>query len=158
VGGDERLYSGVRGGTVDVAVIGTIMEKEVSHVGIVQLPFLFKNYDHARTTLNGELGSKLVSDFKEKLGVEFLGWGVQGFRVIATNKPVSNINDFRGMRLRFPGIQSMVAIGASLGANVSPLPIGEVFTALETKVVDGVENPYPNLYAAKWYEMAKCCE
>ncbi|QDQ88957.1 TRAP transporter substrate-binding protein [Alcaligenaceae bacterium SJ-26] len=153
LGGDERLYNAVRGGTLDIAVIGNIMENEVDYVGIVQQPFLFTNYDHAANVLRGDIGTSLVADFRDKLGLEFLGWGVQGFRVIASNKPIQQMSDFKGLRLRFPGIENMVAIGQALGANVTPLPINEVFGALEQKVVDGVENPYPNLYAAKWHEL-----
>ncbi|MFC3339961.1 TRAP transporter substrate-binding protein [Paracandidimonas soli] len=155
LGGDERLYNSVRGGTLEIAIIGTIMEKEVDYVGIAQQPFLFTNYDHARNVLRGPIGDSLVADFKDKLGLEFLGWGVQGFRVIASSKPIKQFSDFQGLRLRFPGIENMVAIGQALGANVTPLPINEVFGALEQRVVDGVENPYPNLYTAKWYELTK---
>lgn len=155
LGGEERLYNAVRGGTVEIAVIGNIMEKEVDYVAIVQKPFLFANYDHARTVLRGPIGDKLVADFRQKLGLEFLGWGVQGFRVIASSKPIHQMSDFKGLRLRFPGIENMVEIGQSLGANITPLPINEVFGALEQGVVDGVENPYANLYAAKWYELTK---
>lgn len=155
LGGEERLYNSVRGGTIEMAVIGNIMEKEVDYVSIVQKPFLFANYRHAHDVLRGPIGDKLVADFSEKLGLHFLGWGVQGFRVIASNKPIHQMEDFQGMRLRFPGIENMVEIGQSLGANVTPLPINEVFGALEQGVVDGVENPYANLYASKWYELTK---
>lgn len=155
LGGEERLYNSVRGGTVEIAVIGNIMEKEVDYVAIIQKPFLFTGYDHARGVLHSPIGDKLVADFKEKLGLEFLGWGVQGFRVIASSKPIAQMSDFQGLRLRFPGIENMVQIGQSLGANVTPLPINEVFGALEQGVVDGVENPYANLYSAKWYELTK---
>ncbi|WP_353172373.1 TRAP transporter substrate-binding protein [Paracandidimonas soli] len=155
LGGDERLYNSVRGGTLEIAIIGNIMEKEVDYVGIVQQPFLFSNYDHARSVLRGPIGESLVADFKDKLNLEFLGWGVQGFRVIASSKPIKKMADFQGLRLRFPGIENMVAIGQALGANVTPLPINEVFGALEQRVVDGVENPYPNLYTSKWYELTK---
>lgn len=153
LGGDEKLYNSVRGGTVEMAIIGNIMENEVDYVGIIQLPFLFSNYAHAKSVFDSPIGEKLVADMREKTGTHFLAYGVQGFRVIAANRPITSMADFKGLRLRFPGIQNMIAIGQSLGANVTPLPIPEVFSALEQKVVDGVENPYPNIVASKWYEV-----
>ncbi|MGE8501284.1 MAG: TRAP transporter substrate-binding protein [Pseudomonas sp.] len=153
LGGDEKLYNSVRGGTLEMAIIGNIMENEVEHVGIIQLPFLFSDYAHAQAVFASPIGETLVSDMTEKTGLHFLAYGVQGFRVIASNRSIQSMDDFKGLRLRFPGIENMIAIGRGLGANVSPLPISEVFSALEQRVVDGVENPYPNIVASKWYEV-----
>ena len=153
LGGNEKIYNSVRSGTVNMAVLGTDMDDEVKNVGIIQLPFLFKNYEHAQNVLASDIGLELVSDMEEKIGLHFLGYGVQGFRVIASNRKIDSMDAFDGVRLRFPGMASMIAIGDSLGANVTPLPISEVFSALEQRVVDGVENPYPNILASKWYEV-----
>ncbi|MDH2435247.1 TRAP transporter substrate-binding protein [Pokkaliibacter sp. MBI-7] len=155
LGAEEKLYNSVRGGTVQMAILGTIMDKEVKNVGIIQLPFLFQDYSHAQKALNSDVGDALVSDMSANTGLHFLAYGVQGFRVVASNKPISSMDDFKGLRLRFPGMESMIAIGNALGANVTPMPISEVFSALEQKVVDGVENPYPNIVASKWYEIVK---
>lgn len=155
LGAEEKLYNSVRGGTVQMAILGTIMDKEVENVGIIQLPFLFQNYQHAQGVLESDIGDQLVSDMTDKTGLHFLAYGVQGFRVVASNKQVASMEDFKGLRLRFPGIESMLTIGQNLGANITPLPISEVFSALEQGVVDGVENPYPNILASKWYEIVK---
>ncbi|RCX07254.1 TRAP transporter substrate-binding protein [Marinomonas foliarum] len=155
LGAEEKLYNSVRGGTISMAILGTIMDKEVENVGIIQLPFLFKNYEHAQTVLNSDIGQKLVNDMDTNTGMHFLAYGVQGFRVVASNREISSMEDFKGLRLRFPGITSMLEIGNNLGANITPLPISEVFSALEQGVVDGVENPYPNIVASKWYEIVK---
>lgn len=155
LGAEEKLYNSVRGGTVQMAILGTIMDKEVENVGVIQLPFLFQNYQHAQGVLESDIGDRLVADMTDKTGLHFLAYGVQGFRVVASNKQVASMEDFKGLRLRFPGIESMLTIGQNLGANITPLPISEVFSALEQGVVDGVENPYPNILASKWYEIVK---
>jgi len=155
LGAEEKLYNSVRGGTVSMAILGTIMDKEVPNVGIIQLPFLFKNYEHAQNALNSDIGQKLVNEMDTNTGLHFLAYGVQGFRVVASNREISSMSDFQGLRLRFPGISSMIEIGKNLGANITPLPISDVFSALEQGVVDGVENPYPNIVASKWYEIVK---
>lgn len=155
LGAADKLYNSVRGGTIQMAILGTEMDKEVQNVGIIQLPFLFKNYDHARKVLNSKIGQELVDDMDAKTGLHFLAYGVQGFRVVASDRKITSMDDFKGLRLRFPGMTSMIEIGKNLGANVTPLPISEVFSALEQKVVDGVENPYPNIVASKWYEIVK---
>lgn len=155
LGAEEKLYNSVRGGTIKMAILGTIMDKEVDNVGIIQLPFLFRNYDHARKVLNSKIGEELVSGMDTKTGLHFLAYGVQGFRVIASNRKITSMEDLKGLRLRFPGISSMIEVGNNLGVNVTPLPISDVFSALEQGVVDGVENPYPNIEASKWYEIVK---
>ncbi|TCS79392.1 TRAP transporter substrate-binding protein [Tepidibacillus fermentans] len=153
--GDEAQFTnGVRNGTVEMAITGMGLQTANPKIGAVEWPFLFESYDHARKALNGEVGDEIETEFR-KLGVEPLAWTVNGFRVISANRPIKSMDDFKGFRLRMPNIPIFVNTGKALGANVQPLPLSEVFTALEQKVIDGQENPYATLKASGFYEVQK---
>ncbi|MBP1934851.1 TRAP transporter substrate-binding protein [Ammoniphilus resinae] len=153
LGGEEQMYDSVRAGTLEMAEIGVIMEPEVPKIGILTLPYLFKDFNHAKEILFGEIGADIGAQLEEKTGLKFMGYGVNGFRVFSSNKPIEKIEDFEGFKVRMPNIPQMIAVGQSLGAVVSPMPISEIFTALEQKVVDGQDNPYSTLRANTWYEV-----
>jgi TRAP-type transport system periplasmic protein len=86
-------------------------------------------------------------------GVKPLAWSANGFRMFSSNKKIESMDDFDGLRIRMPNIPNYITLGKLLGANVTPLPISEVFSALEQKVVDGQDNPIATLRASGWYEV-----
>ncbi|WPZ16945.1 TRAP transporter substrate-binding protein [Geobacillus subterraneus] len=151
--GDEASFTnGVRNGTIEMAIAGMGLQTAQPKIGVVEWPYLFKDYDHARKVLNGEVGEEIKEEFR-KLGVEPIGWTVNGFRVVSANRAIESIDDFKGFRLRMPNVPIFVETGKALGANVTPMALSEVFTALEQKVIDGQENPYLALKANGWYEV-----
>ncbi|MFX0560477.1 TRAP transporter substrate-binding protein [Tepidibacillus infernus] len=151
--GDEAQFTnGVRNGTVEMAITGMGLQTANPKIGAVEWPYLFDNYDHAKKALDGEVGDEIEAEFR-KLGVEPLAWTVNGFRVISANRSIKSMDDFKGFRLRMPNIPIFVNTGKALGTSVQPLPLSEVFTALEQKVIDGQENPYATLKASGFYEV-----
>ncbi|RAK22069.1 tripartite ATP-independent transporter DctP family solute receptor [Anoxybacillus vitaminiphilus] len=151
--GDEASFTnGVRNGTIEMAIAGMGLQTAQPKIGVVEWPYLFKDYEHARKVLNGEVGEEIKEEFR-KLGVEPIGWTVNGFRVVSANRPIKSMDDFKGFRLRMPNVPIFVETGKAMGANVTPMALSEVFTALEQKVIDGQENPYLTLKANGWYEV-----
>jgi TRAP-type C4-dicarboxylate transport system substrate-binding protein len=73
--------------------------------------------------------------------------------MFSSNQTIASLEDFKGMRIRMPNIPNYIKLGQLLGANITPMPISEVFTALEQKVVDGQDNPIATLKASAWYEV-----
>ncbi|SEN76671.1 TRAP transporter substrate-binding protein [Lihuaxuella thermophila] len=153
LGAEKEFYDGVRNGTIEMGIPGMIMQADIPKMAIPELPFLFKDFKHAKTVLQGPIGKELTSEMESKHGVRVLAWSANGFRMISGNHPITKMSDFKGFRLRMPNIPNYIALGKSWGANVTPLPISEVFTALEQKVVDGQENPIATLRASGWYEV-----
>lgn len=153
LGGEKEVYDSVRNGTVEMGVVSTIMSSEVEKMAIGDWPFLFKDIEHAKKVFTGSIGKEIASEFENKAGVHVLAWSANGFRMFSSNKPIKSIEDFKGLRLRMPNNPNFIELGKSLGANVSPLPLPEVFTALEQKVVDGQDNPIATLKANGWYEV-----
>lgn len=122
--------------------------------GFVSLPFLFKDYDHVKTVLYGPVGQQVCKDAKDSLGVEILSLGASGFRVFLSKKPIQTADDVRGLRLRVPEIPTWVEMAKALGANPTPIPAGEIYTALQTGVVDAFEAPADYMLSSRNYEVA----
>ncbi|MDQ0219482.1 TRAP transporter substrate-binding protein [Peribacillus cavernae] len=153
IGGEEFMYDGTRNGTIEMAVLSQIMEPDVPKVGLFSLPFLFKDYAHAKGVLDSPIGGDIKTEFEAKTGLKHLGYGINGFRVVSSNRLVKKMEDFKGLKLRMPNVPQMIATGQALGTTVSPMPIPEIFPALEQKVIDGQDNPYSTLRSNAWYEV-----
>jgi tripartite ATP-independent transporter DctP family solute receptor len=124
-------------------------------LGFTSIPFLFNDFEHAFKVLYGPVGEGVRKDVRERLGVEILSLGLSGFRVIVTKKPVKNAADLQGIKLRVPEIPVYVDMARALGTNPTPIPAGEIYTALQTGVVDGMEAPADFVDSAKLFEVAK---
>jgi tripartite ATP-independent transporter DctP family solute receptor len=151
LGAEKEFYDGIRNGTIEMA--GLIMQNDIPKMGVPEWPFLFKDFEHVKKVLNGPIGKEITEELEEKHGVHPLAWSANGFRMFSANKTIDSMADFKGLRMRMPNIPNYITIGKLLGTNVTPLPISEVFTALEQKVVDGQDNPIATLRASGWYEV-----
>lgn len=122
--------------------------------GFVSLPFLFNDYDHVKRVLYGPIGEQVRKDANQSLGIEILALGASGFRVFLSKKPISSAADLRGLRLRVPEVPTWVEMAKALGANPTPIPAGEIYTALQTGVVDAFEAPADYILSTRNYEVA----
>ncbi|AGT32293.1 C4-dicarboxylate ABC transporter substrate-binding protein [Geobacillus genomosp. 3] len=153
LGAEQEFYNGVRNGTIEMGIPGLIMQNDIPKMGVPEWPFLFRDFEHVKKVLNGPIGKEITAELEAKHGVVPLAWSANGFRMFSSNRTIDSIDDFKGLRLRMPNIPNYITVGKLLGANVTPLPISEVFTALEQKVVDGQDNPIATLRASGWYEV-----
>jgi len=153
LGAEKEFYDGVRNGTIEMGIPGLIMQNDIPKMVVPEWPFLFKDFEHVKKVLNGPIGKEIAADLEKKHGVHPLAWSANGFRMFSANKTIDSMDDFKGLRIRMPNIPNYITIGKLLGANVTPMPISEVFTALEQKVVDGQDNPIATLRASGWYEV-----
>ena len=124
-------------------------------LGFTAMPFLFKDFDHAYRVLYGPVGEQVRREVRERLGVDILSLAVSGFRVFVTKRPVRSAADVQGIKLRVPEIPVYVEMARALGTNPTPIPAGEIYTALQTGVVDGMEAPADFVESAKLFEVAK---
>jgi tripartite ATP-independent transporter DctP family solute receptor len=118
-------------------------------------PFLFNNAKEADVILDGPIGQKVMDKLQPK-GLVGLAYWENGFRNLTNSKrPVTRMEDLEGIKLRV--MQNNVYLDSfkTLGANAVPLPFSELFSALETKTVDGQENPYNTILSSKFYEVQK---
>lgn len=150
---EEQIYEGLRNNTYEMGVVGTIFQDRIPSVATFQLPFLFADFDQARTALyEKDYGQQLIGDVAS-LGFTVNGIVPDGFRVMTLNRKVESLADLKGMKLRMPNLEVMVNIGNCLGCAVTPMAMTEVFSALEQRVIDGQENPPSTIRTQGWYEI-----
>ena len=150
---EEQIYEGLRNNTYEMGVVGTIFQDRIPSVATFQLPFLFSDFDQARTALyEQDYGQQLIGDVAS-LGFTVNGIVPDGFRVMTLNRKVESLADLKGLKLRMPNLEVMVKIGECLGCAVTPMAMTEVFSALEQKVIDGQENPPSTIRTQGWYEI-----
>ncbi|NEU31173.1 TRAP transporter substrate-binding protein [bacterium LRH843] len=153
IGGESQLQEGMRGNTIQAAIIGSTLGMLDSAFYVNDLPYVYDTAEEAHKKLDGELGTELFSRLDAK-GLKGLAWWEQGYRnVSTTNKPVHKPEDLKGLKIRVPETHTYIDTFNVLGANAITIPFAELFTALESKVVDGQENPIAQIYTSKLYEV-----
>lgn len=154
--GSEDVYDqSVSQGTVEMGCAGTNIQMYLSKIAVSEAPFLFNGWEDARAILTGEIGEALTDGLIEGGNMRCLAITVNGWRQISSNKPMYSIADFSGQKLRTPNIPHFIQMMDCLGATSVPMAMSEIFNALETKVADGQENPYPTIYTSSFYEVQK---
>jgi tripartite ATP-independent transporter DctP family solute receptor len=155
--GDERtLLERMKMGIVDAGIItnGPIINF-VPSFGVIDLPFLFRDPNHAYKVLDGSIGQKLMADL-EAQGWKGLAFAERGFRNLTNSKrPVKTPEDIKGLKIRVMQNPVYVDSFKALGANAVPMAWTEVLTALQQGTVDGQENPLNVIMAFKLYETQK---
>ena len=157
VWGDERtLLERMKMGIVDAGVITSgPFVNFVPQFGVIDMPFLFRDPEHAYKVLDGTIGDKLFADL-ESQGWKGLAWAERGFRNLTNNKrPVNKPEDVVGLKIRLMQNPIYVDSFKALGANAVPMAWTEALTALQQKTIDGQENPLNVIVAFKLYESQK---
>ncbi len=154
LGSQTQLVEGTLLGTNDMVLTSdAVLSNFVPDVGIINLPFIFRDADHVRTALDGEVGQDL-SALVEKQGAVVVGWWENGFRHITNSRnPIETPDDIEGMKLRVPEGPVFISTFEALGANPTPISFGELYSALQLGVVDGQENPPAHILTQKFYEV-----
>lgn len=159
LGSDTDLMSQVRNGGVEFFnQASSVLSTLVPAAGIVNTGFAFPDYDHVWQAMDGSLG-KYVRAQVEKVGLLTMSrpWD-NGFRQVTTStKAVKSPDDLRGMKLRVPAAPMLSTLFAALGASPTPINFNEVYSALQTKLVEGQENPLAIISTARLYEVQKYC-
>jgi tripartite ATP-independent transporter DctP family solute receptor len=155
--GDERqVVEGLQLGTIHLTVVSTgPLGGFVPEMNVVDLPFLFRDTEHAYKVLDGEIGQRLLKKF-DAVGIKGLAYWENGFRQITTTKkPVQQPGDMKGLKIRVMENKIHQAAFRQVGADATPMAWGEVFTSLQQGLLDAQENPTPIVWAFKLYEVQK---
>ncbi|WP_316233466.1 TRAP transporter substrate-binding protein [Bradyrhizobium sp. SZCCHNPS2010] len=159
LGSDTDLISQVRVGAVDaINISSSVLATRVPLAGIVNTGFAFTSYDHVWKAMDGNLGDHIRKDI-EKTGAIALSkpWD-NGFRqVTSSTREIKTPDDLKSFKIRVPAAPILTSLFQALGAGPTPINFNEVYTALQTKVVEGQENPLPIIATAKLYEVQKYC-
>jgi tripartite ATP-independent transporter DctP family solute receptor len=156
LGNDVTMISALQGGTLEMTVpdTSTLVNIEgLQPFGLINMPFLLKTGEHADELLDGPFGQKLLARLPDK-GLVGLGFWENGFRQVTNSRrAIETAEDFSGLKLRVIQNPLFIETFSALGASAQPMPFPEVYTALETGVVDGQENPLATILASKFYEV-----
>lgn len=127
----------------------------VPETQVPSLPYIFRSVDHMHKVMDGPIGQEILDAFKshDLVGLAFYDSGSRSF--YNTKKPIKSIEDMKGMKFRVIQSDMFVDMVSALGANATPMAYGEVYSALQTGVIDGAENNWPSYDSSGHYEVAK---
>jgi tripartite ATP-independent transporter DctP family solute receptor len=156
LGGEVEMLKGVQLGTIDLAFItGAPLPNILPEVGVFNIPFLFRNAAHAQAVLDAPVGQAYLEKFRSK-DLVALAWGENGMRQITNSKrAIKTPEDLKGLKLRLPQSEVMLAGFKALGADVAPLAFPELYNALQSGKFDGQENPIATIMASKFAQVQK---
>ena len=156
LGGEREMIEAVQLGTLDLVNTSTgPLGNFVPETRIVDIPFLFRDYDHARKVMDGQVGQDLLAKMRAK-GLVGLAWTENGFRHMTNNKrPIVTAQDAAGLKMRTMENKVHMEGYKTFGILPTPMAFPELFTALQQGTVDGQENPIPVILSAKFAQVQK---
>ncbi len=156
LGSDQAITSSIQGGIVEMSVMNTgILASVAKELAIFDFPFLFANEKESDALVDGPVGRRLHAKLEDK-GLVGLAYWELGYRQMTNSKrPLNKVEDIDGLKLRVIPNPINVAWVKALGANPTPMPFPEVYGGLESKAIDGQENPISVIAANKFWEVQK---
>ena len=153
LGKDSELLQKLKLGQVDFALPSSVMSSVADEFGVFEMPYIITSRDHMRR-VRDELGESVLDAAARERGYRILGFFENGFRHITNNtRPIRTPADLKGVKLRTPNGEWRLKMFQQYGANPTPMAFSDVFTALQTGVIDGQENPYAQIASAKFQEV-----
>lgn len=154
LGGEKDILEAIVRGDVQATGASTIIASYAPRVQILDLPFLFKDMDHVVRVLDGPVGQTLRQDLEGK-GFHTVGQYPLLPRIVASKRQISQLDDFKGMKLRAPEIDVYIAAIKAMGATPVTIPYTEIYTSVQTGVVEGLEADPISIFSSKFHEVAQ---
>jgi tripartite ATP-independent transporter DctP family solute receptor len=156
LGKEADLMQQVKSGALDISAPSMpVLSSVVPAIEIASAPFLWNDWKEAETVIRGPAFEPMFAELAEKHNIAMLSkvfyWGWRN--VTTANRAINKPEDMAGLKIRVPESPVWVEMIKAMGAAPTPIPFGEVYTALQQKTVDGQENPIPTIYARKFYEV-----
>jgi tripartite ATP-independent transporter DctP family solute receptor len=126
----------------------------IEETKVVSLPFIFRSVDHMHKVMDGDVGAEIAAAFEPHgfVALAFYDGGSRSF--YNSKKPITSVEDLAGMKVRVMQSDVFVDMMTALGANATPMPYGEVYSGIQTGVIDGAENNWPSFESSGHYEVA----
>jgi len=156
LGSDEQMLKGARVGTPEMFLPSTVMSTVDARFGVFEMPYIITSRDHMKKVAANKAVQQALFDGLPGKGLRVLGVWENGFRHVTNNvRPVAKPDDLKGIKLRVPSGVWRVRMFQAYGANPSPMALGEVYSALQSGVMDGQENPLAQIWSARFHEVQK---
>ncbi|MFG1302329.1 TRAP transporter substrate-binding protein [Xanthobacter sp. V3C-3] len=156
LGGEKDTIEQTKFGVIALDRVNAgALNNVVPETVVLGLPFLFRDTEHLHKVLDGPIGDEILAGFTPKgfIGLAYYDSGARSF--YTTRKPVKSLADLKGQKIRVQQSDLWIAMMSAFGANATPMPFGEVYSSLETGVVDGAENNWPSYESSRHFEVAK---
>ncbi len=154
LGKEDAYIAQTRKGIIQMCATGTQTSSLHPAMAMLETPMLYDSLDHAHRAMNGETFKLINKGFSEKSGLTTLNAFPLGFRHFYTKKPIKNVSDLKGLRMRVPNIPLYIEFAKNLGQSGQPMPFAEVPSALDQGTIDGGDSPFSDIVALKMYEIA----
>lgn len=146
----------LQAGTLDLCRMGAGLNPAVEELSVFSMPYIFSSMEQLCANLEGELGQTVSKAITDKTGIQNLGFFVSAPRSFYTNKtPIRSLADMKGLKIRVQDDPTQIALAKAVGAYPTPMNYAEVYSSLETGVIDGAENDFASYFSAGHYEVAK---
>lgn len=155
LGKEMDLINGMQLGTADMLITGESLQNWAPKAALLAVPYAFKNMAEMDKAVNGPLGEEIKKDIIDKAKVIPLAYFARGPRNLTSNKPIKTVDDVKGLKMRVPNVPIFMQFWRGVGAQPTPMAFGEVFTSLQTGVIDAQENPLALIKSASFFEVQK---
>jgi TRAP-type transport system periplasmic protein len=154
-GGEREIAEGLQLGTMHMAILGGMLQNFDPAMMILEWDLLFKNDAHVRAVMHGPIGGRIEKRLLDKTQIRTEAVFMRTPRLLTTNKPVNNLADLKGMKIRVPEMPARVALWRALGSRPTPMAAPEILTGLTLGTIDGQENPAALIWTRKFHEAVK---
>ena len=155
LGKEMDLINGMQLGTADMTITGESLQNWAPKAALLAIPYAFKDMAEMDKAVNGPLGEEIKKDILEKAKVVPLAFFARGPRNLTSKTPVKSVDDVKGLKMRVPNVPVFMQFWRGVGAQPTPMAFGEVFTSLQTGVIDAQENPLALIKSASFFEVQK---
>jgi len=156
IGQEKDTIEQTRFGVIDMNRINMApLNNLIPETNVPGLPFVFRSVAHMRKVMDGPIGDEILKAFEPHgmVGLAFYDSGARS--IYNSKKPVTKLEDLKGLKIRVQQSDMFIALINALGANATPMPFGEVYSGLQTGVIDGAENNWPSYESTRHFEVAK---
>lgn len=156
LGQEKDTVEQTRFGVIDMNRVNMApLNNLIPETAVPGLPFVFRSVAHMRKVMDGPIGDEILKSFEPHgmVGLAFYDSGARSF--YNSKRPVTKLEDLKGLKIRVQQSDMFIDLVNALGANATPMPFGEVFSSLQTGVIDGAENNWPSYESTRHFEVAK---
>jgi tripartite ATP-independent transporter DctP family solute receptor len=153
LGSEMDVINSIQLGTADMTITGESLQNWAPKAAMMAVPYLFRDADHMRKAVEGDVGKQIEAQITERTGLVPLAWFERGPRELTSNRPIKTPDDLDGLRIRVPNVPLFVDTWEALGARPTPMAFSEVFTSLQQNTIEAQENPLSLIESASFNEV-----
>ena len=153
LGGETDTINAIQAGTADMVISGETLQNWAPSAALMAAPYAFRDLDHVKSVVEGEIGQQIADEIKEKAGLTPLYYHTRAPRNLTSNEPIESPEDLSGFSMRVPNVPLFLDAWSAAGAKPQVMDFQEVFTGLQQGVIDGQENPVDLIQSGGLYEV-----